>query len=496
VPDFLLALDQGTTSSRAVLFDAAGTVCGIEQEEFPQHYPQPGWVEHDPEDIWGSQVRAARRLLESHKITAAGIAAIGIANQRETTLLWERATGRPVANAIVWQDRRTAAHCEALRAAGYAPLFQERTGLPLDPYFSATKICWLLEHIPDLRQRAERGEIAFGTVDSFLLWRLSGGTVHATDVSNASRTLLFDIHRRTWDTEMLALLDIPPALLPEVRPSSQVYFECQKAPLGHAIPVAAVAGDQQAATFGQACWTPGMAKNTYGTGSFLLMNTGPEPATSRHGLLTTVAWDLGTGPTYALEGSMFVTGAAVQWLRDEMGLISRAAEIEPLAASVPANGGVYFVPAFAGLGAPYWDANARGTIVGLTRGTGKAHLARAVLESVCYQTCDVLEAIRADCGVPLQELRVDGGMAVNDLLLQMQADILGVTVVRPTVTETTALGAAYLAGLAAGVWRDRSEIQAQWRIDTTFHPRLPADTREAMLAGWRRAVERARDWAV
>ena len=495
MPEFILALDQGTTSSRAILFDAAGRVCGMEQAEYPQRYPHPGWVEHDPEDIWESQIDVALQLLEAQHVPASEIAAIGIANQRETVVLWERATGRTVANAIVWQDRRTAPLCDQLRADGHGPFFQIRTGLTLDPYFSATKICWLLDNVPYLRERAERGEIAAGTVDSFLLWRLSGGKLHATDVSNASRTLLFNIHKQCWDDQILELLNIPRIILPEVMPSSHVYGETYPDIFGAAIPLAGVAGDQQAATFGQACLKEGMAKNTYGTGSFLLVNTGDIARVSRHGLLTTIAWEIGGRITYALEGSIFATGAAVQWLRDEMQIIPTAADIEPLANSVPDNGGVYFVPAFTGLGAPYWDAYARGAIVGLTRGVGRAHLARAVLEAACFQTCDVLDAVRADCGLRPKELRVDGGMAVNDTLLQMQADILGTTVVRPAVTETTALGAAYLAGLGVGLWRDTSELIARWIVDTEFHPRFSADQRDALLAGWHRAVDRARDWA-
>jgi glycerol kinase len=493
--EFVLALDQGTTSSRAILFDRAGRVYGLEQQEYPQRYPQPAWVEHAPEDIWTSQIGVAEKLLRACNLTAADIAAIGITNQRETTLLWERATGRPVANAIVWQDRRTAPLCDALRAAGHAPLFQSRTGLTLDPYFSGTKVRWLLDNTPGLRARAERGEIAFGTVDTFLLWRLSGGAIHATDVSNASRTLLYNIFTGDWDDTILDILAIPRTILPEVKPSSHLYGETEAALFGGAIPLAGVAGDQQAATFGQACLTEGMVKNTYGTGSFLLMNTGETPHVSQNGLLTTIAWRLGDKVTYALEGSIFVTGAAVQWLRDELQIIGSAAEIESLAASVTDSGGVYFVPAFVGLGAPYWDAYARGTILGLTRGTGRAHLARAALEAACYQTCDVLEAMRADCGLEVAELRVDGGMTVNNMLLQMQADLLGTTVVRPAVTETTALGAAYLAGLEVGVWLGTAEITANWAVDAVFHPKISADERSARIAGWRRAVERARAWA-
>ena len=512
---YILALDQGTTSSRAMLFDAAGTVCGVEQQEFPQRYPQPGWVEHAPEDIWTSQSGVVSRLLRTRGVAAAQVVAIGITNQRETTVLWERKTGRPVANAIVWQDRRTASLCAELLAAGHGPQFRERTGLPLDPYFSGTKISWLLDNVPDLRSRAEAGEIAFGTVDSFLMWRLSGGAIHATDVSNASRTLVYNIITGDWDDELLAILRIPRALLPIVRPSSHIYGETAPALFGRAIPIAGVAGDQQAATFGQACHAPGTVKNTYGTGSFLLMNTGPTPCRSDNGLLTTIAWQLESARNtpnvtvksayldapklppvcYALEGSVFVTGAAVQWLRDELQIIRTSAEIEPLALSVPDNGGVFFVPAFTGLGTPYWDPHARGTIVGLTRGTGRAHLARATLESVCCQTTEVVQAMQSDSGIALRELRVDGGMTVNNTLMQMQADILGVPVVRPMVTETTALGAAYLAGLGVGFWQSLEQIAAQWVADTVFEPKVGQDQRNDMLQGWRRAVTRAREWA-
>ena len=506
--DFILALDQGTTSSRAMLFDAQGRVRGSQQQEYPQLYPHPAWVEHDPEAIWASQLGVAQALLRSQNLAARDIAAIGIANQRETTILWERATGRPVANAIVWQDRRTAPLCQSLREAGHEPTFRAKTGLPLDPYFSGTKIRWLLDNVPGLRARAEKGEIAFGTVDSFLLWRLTGGRVHATDVTNASRTLLLNILTGDWDDELLALLDIPRALLPEVRPSSALFGETDSPWFGGAIPISGIAGDQQAATFGQACHVPGMAKNTYGTGAFLLMNTGDKPCFSQHGLLTTLACPCDTDArtqgekgdknernpslAYALEGSVFVAGAAIQWLRDELQIISAAGEVEKLALSVPDNGGVWFVPAFTGLGAPYWDAEARGAIVGLTRGVGRAHIARAALESVCFQTRDVLEAMRADSGLALSELRVDGGMTVNNALLQMQADLLGTVVVRPKVTETTALGAAYLAGLGVGFWRGPDEIAAQWAVSAVFEPKMSANERETLYAGWKRAVERVR----
>ncbi len=492
---YILALDQGTTSSRAILFDRSGRVRGAAQQEFPQIYPQAAWVEHNPEDIWHSQLSVTQRVLREQGLTAAQVAGIGIANQRETTILWDRRTGQPVANAIVWQDRRTAALCERLKAEGLSALFRQKTGLPLDPYFSGTKILWMLENISGLRARAERGEIAFGTVDSFLLWRLTDGRVHATDVSNAARTLLFNIHTGDWDQELLAALKIPRVLLPEVRPCSALYGDTEAAHLGASVPIGGMAGDQQAAAFGQACLQPGMAKNTYGTGAFVLMNTGATARASENGLLTTVAWNLRGQTTYALEGSVFVAGAAVQWLRDALQIIGAAAEVEALAGSVEDSGGIYFVPAFVGLGTPHWDAYARGTILGLTRGAGRAHLARATLEAVCFQSRDVLEAMQADGGVAVSELRVDGGMTRNDLLMQIQADILGAPVVRPAVTETTALGAAYLAGLATGYWDSPEEIAAQWQVERVFTPQISEDARQARIAGWRRAVERARSWA-
>ena len=491
---YLLALDQGTTSSRALLFDEGAVLLGMAQEEHPQIYPEPGWVEHDPELLWQTQVRTARRVLAEHGICGREIAAIGISNQRETTLLWDRKSGRPLANAIVWQDRRTAPHCERLRGAGLESMVRDKTGLLLDPYFSATKLAWLLAHLPGARRRAERGELCFGTVDSYLLFRLTGGAVHATDVSNASRTLLFDIHTLAWDEDLLRLFEIPPALLPEVWPNSHLFGATEAGLFGAPIPIAGMAGDQQAATFGQACVTPGLVKNTYGTGSFLLMNTGEEPAASRARLLTTIAWQLGgkARPTYALEGSIFVTGAAVQWLRDALGLIRDAAETEVLARSIPDNDGVYLVPAFVGLGAPYWDPEARGILTGITRGTGRAHLARAVLEAACYQTRDVVLAMQADAGTPISELRVDGGMTRNDFFLQLQADLLGIPVVRPTLTETTALGAAYLAGLTVGVFESGEGIAARRRSGQRFEPALPSEQRDARYAGWRCAVAQAR----
>jgi glycerol kinase len=526
----ILALDQGTTSSRAICFGRDGRPVASAQRPFEQQFPSPGHVTHDPEQIWSSQLAVAQEVVR--RVGGADrIAAIGIANQRETTIVWDRATGEPIADAIVWQSRITAPACERLRAAGHEALFRARTGLPLDAYFSGPKVANILDAVPGARSRAERGELCFGTVDSFLLWRLTGGSqgtgdatarapIHATDVSNASRTLLFDIHRLAWDQELLDLVGVPASMLPEARPTSKLFGETAPELFGRPIPIMALAGDQQAATFGQACFEPGAAKNTYGTGAFLLLNTGPEPRDSAHGLLTTVGWQLGPGggagagaspaagspsgsasglaqpgtTTYALEGSVFSAGSAVQWLRDGLGIIESAADVEPLAASVDDSGGVYLVPAFTGLGAPHWDPNARGTIVGLTRGTGRAELARATLESIAFQVADVLDAMAADAGGRIDVLRVDGGAAANDLLLQLQADILGVPVERPVVTETTALGAAYLAGLAAGYWSGPGEIAANWALDRRFEPSMSADRRRSLRHGWQRAVERSRGW--
>ena len=491
----VLALDQGTTSSRAIVFGRDGLPQATAQQEFRQIFPHPGWVEHDPLEIWRTQRDTAALALASARLEGDSLAALGIANQRETTVLWERATGRPVAPAIVWQDRRTAAHCDALRQAGHEDLFSRRTGLVLDAYFSGTKLAWLLENVPGARAAAGRGELAFGTIDSWLLWQLTGGAVHATDASNASRTLLFDIHALDWSDELLDLLGIPRAVLPKVVPSSGVVGETRCDGLPRGIPIAGIAGDQQAALFGQACHRPGMAKNTYGTGCFLLMNTGDRPAASRHRLVSTVAWQRTGRTAYALEGSVFIAGAAIQWLRDGLGLIARASEVDALAASVPDTEGVFFVPALAGLGAPYWDARARGTIVGLTRGSTRAHLARATLEAIAFQSAELIEAMTADSGVTLTELRVDGGATASELLMQVQADLLGVPVVRPRVAETTALGAAYLAGLATGFWRDEAEIAALWQRDRAFEPQRPRDEGAGRMAQWRRAVERAREWA-
>ncbi len=492
MPRYVLALDQGTTSSRAIVFDRHGRTRAIGQQEFPQHYPQPGWVEHDPLDLWETTRLTALGALAQRNLTARDLAAIGLTNQRETTLLWDRRTGRPLHRAIVWQDRRTADVCARLKRRGLAPLFRRKTGLLLDPYFSGTKLAWLLDQVPDARRRAGRGELAFGTVDTWLLWQLTGGRVHATDIANASRTLLLNLRTGDWDDELLRLLRIPREVLPEVRGNSEVYGEVSAVPALRGVPISGMAGDQQAALFGQACWSPGMAKNTYGTGCFLLLNTGEKPVASRHNLLTTIAWRLGEKTEYALEGSVFIGGAVVQWLRDGLGLIARSADVEQLAASVPDNGGVYLVPAFAGLGAPHWDPAARGTLSGLTRGSTAAHVARAALESIAHQSADVLRAMEADCGRRLRELRVDGGATANALLMQFQADLLRVPVVRPRTTETTALGAAYLAGLAVGFWRDRAEIARQWSAEQVFHPQSSATAMRRLQAGWHRAIQRTR----
>ena len=491
----LLALDQGTTSSRAIVFDAAGGVCAMAQKELRQIYPQPGWVEHDPEEIWRDQLDVARQALAKADLQAQGIAAIGITNQRETTVLWERATGRPLHNALVWQDRRTAGACENLKAAGAETLVRGKTGLVLDPYFSATKLAWLLDRVPGARDRARRGELAFGTVDSWIAWNLSGSRLHVTDPSNASRTSLFGIHTGEWDAELLALFDIPRELLPRIVRSSALCGETTPDLFGAAVPIGGMAGDQQAALFGQACHGAGMAKNTYGTGCFLLMHTGDQAVASNNGLITTCAAQSGEALEYALEGSVFVGGAVVQWLRDGLGLIRSAADIEALAASVPDTGGVVFVPAFAGLGAPHWNPHVRGTLAGLTRGTTAAHIARAALEAIAFQSAELMQAMAADCGRPLAELRVDGGAAANNLLMQFQADLLGAPVVRPRILETTALGAAYLAGLGAGVWKNREEIASHWARERSFAPNLPQAAAAARMAEWQRAVRCALTFA-
>ncbi|MEW5863601.1 MAG: glycerol kinase GlpK [Pseudomonadota bacterium] len=499
---YVLALDQGTSSSRAIIFDETGAPVASAQREFRQWYPEPGWVEHDPDDLWQSARDCAREALRLSGLAARDIVACGITNQRETTLLWDRQSGEPLARAIVWQDRRTAPMCEELKGIGAESLVRERTGLVLDPYFSATKLAWLLDRIPGARARAERGELAFGTVDTWLVWKLSGTRTHVTDPSNASRTLLFNLHTGDWDPELLQLFDVPRAILPDVYPSSHAFGMLAPAVLGEAVPITGIAGDQQAALFGQGCHRRGMAKNTYGTGCFLLLHTGSRAVRSENGLLATAAAQVGraldardVARQYALEGSVFIGGAVVQWLRDELKFFSSSAEVEALAGEVLDSGGVVLVPAFAGLGAPHWDPRARGLIVGLTRGTSRAHLARAALESIAYQSADVLEAMQKDAGEALAELRVDGGAAANNMLMQFQADILGVPVVRPKVLETTALGAAYLAGLAVDVWKSPEEIVTHWRMDRRFEPRMSRDQAQHLLARWRAAVERARGWA-
>ena len=488
----ILALDQGTTSSRAILFDHAGSIVAVAQKEFPQIFPKPGWVEHNARDIWSTQVGVAAEVLGKADIGAADIAAIGITNQRETTVVWDRGTGEPICNAIVWQDRRTAGICDRLKARKLDRLIRRKTGLVIDAYFSATKVQWILANVKGARARAKAGELAFGTIDSWLVWNLTGGRVHITDVSNASRTMLLDIGSCEWDDELLALFGVPRSMLPEVKSSSEVYGVSTL--FGAPIPIAGIAGDQQAALFGQACTKPGMAKNTYGTGCFMLMNTGTKRIASKNNLLTTVAWRIGDRTEYALEGSIFIAGAVVQWLRDGLEFFRSAAEVEALAAGVEDSGGVYLVPAFAGLGAPHWDQYARGTIVGLTRGSTKAHIARAALDGIVLQVMDVLKAMEADSGIKLKELRVDGGASANDLLMQLQADLLNVPVIRPKVAETTALGAAYLAGLAVGFWKNQADIARQWQVDKRFKPAMKPAARTRIAKGWQRALSRARAW--
>jgi glycerol kinase len=489
---YILSLDQGTTSSRAILFDKAGSIVAVAQKEFRQIFPKPGWVEHDPREIWSTQAGVAAEVLTRANAGAADVAAIGITNQRETTIVWDRKTGEPIHNAIVWQDRRTASICDRLRSRKLDRMITRKTGLIVDAYFSATKVQWILENVKGARAKAKAGALAFGTVDTWLVWNLTGGKVHVTDASNASRTMMYDINKGDWDDELLKLFGVPRSMLPEVRSSSEVYGESKL--LGTPIAIAGIAGDQQAALFGQACIKPGMAKNTYGTGCFMLMNTGTKRIASKNNLLTTVAWRIGGKTEYALEGSIFIAGAVVQWLRDGLEFFRSAAEIEALAAGVEDTGGVYLVPAFAGLGAPHWDQYARGTIVGITRGTTKAHLARAALEGIVLQVRDVLKAMEADAGIKLKELRVDGGASANDLLMQMQADLLNVPVVRPKVTETTALGAAYLAGLAVGYWKSREDIARQWQVDRRFQPAMKSPTRTRITEGWERALHRAKAW--
>jgi len=494
MPKFILALDQGTTSSRAIVFGHDGQIVASAQQEFEQIYPAPGHVEHDPEAIWSSQLAVAQQALKSAKLTTADVAAIGITNQRETAVLWERDTGKPVANAIVWQSRVSAGICDRLKADGFEATFREKTGLVVDAYFSGTKIKHLLDTVDGLRARAEKGEILFGTVDSYLIWRLTGGKTHVTDVTNASRTLIYNIHTLQWDDELLKILDIPRAMLPEVRSSSEVYAQTAPDLFGCAIPIAGIAGDQQAATFGQACFDVGTAKNTYGTGCFVLLNTGNKPVPSKHGLLTTIGWGINNEITYCLEGAIFVAGAVVQWMRDGLKVIENSSDIEKLAATVSDSGGVYLVPAFVGLGAPHWDPYARGTIVGITRGTEIGHIARAALDSMAYQTRDVLDAMQKDAGVKLTDLKVDGGAAVNNALMQFQADTLGVNVQRPVVAETTALGAAYLAGLAVGYWADTQDVTNNWALDREFTPSQPNTDRDRTYAQWQKAVKRSLDW--
>ena len=487
----VLALDQGTTSSRAIVFDHDGSIRAVEQKEFRQIFPQSGWVEHDANEIWQTELETARAVLAKAGLGAGDIAGIGITNQRETTVIWDRKTGEPIHNAIVWQDRRTAEFCDGLKAAGHTELIQKRTGLVIDAYFSGSKVRWLLDNVPGARARAERGQLAFGTIDSWLVWKLTNGARHIIDPTNASRTMFYNL-RGEWDDELLTILGVPRALLPEVRSSSEVYGETTV--LGGPIKIAGIAGDQQAALFGQNCYEPGMAKNTYGTGCFMLMNIGTEPRISRNRLLTTVAWRIGAQTEYALEGSVFIGGAVVQWLRDGLGIIKSSAEVEKLAATVPSSGGVYLVPAFAGLGAPLWDQYARGTITGITRGTTAAHIARAALDGIAFQVADVLEVMKDDSGIAMSALRVDGGASANDMLMQFQADILQAPVVRPKVIETTALGAAYLAGLATGFWKDRSELSSSWQVDRAFEPQMSADKAAHRRGRWKQALSRARDW--
>lgn len=492
---YIMALDQGTTSSRAILFDKAGAIISVAQKEFTQNFPQPGWVEHDPAEIWSSQIGVATEAIAKAGLEGGHIAAIGITNQRETTIVWDRETGKPVHNAIVWQDRRTADYCDSLKAAGHEKMIREKTGLVIDAYFSGTKVKWILDHVPGARERANQGKLAFGTVDAWLVWNLTHGAAHVTDITNASRTMLFNIHTQQWDPELLQLLDIPASILPAVKESSEVVGETAAGVFAAQIPISGIAGDQHAALFGQMCTAPGMVKNTYGTGCFMLMNIGSKPIISQNNLLTTVAWKVNGQVQYALEGSIFIAGAIVQWLRDGLGIIRSSSEVEALAANTAANEGVYLVPAFAGLGAPHWEQHARGTLVGMTRGTTAAHIARAALESIAYQTMEVLKAMEADANISIKELRVDGGATGNNLLMQFQADILHTKVVRPRITETTAMGAAYLAGLAVGYWKDLEEIGSQWQIDKCFTPDGDQNNREEWISGWNKAVKAAKSWA-
>lgn len=487
---YILALDQGTSSSRAIVFDHEGRICATAQKEFPQHFPKPGWVEHDPKDIWSSEASVIAEAITSMGINGLNIAGIGITNQRETTIVWDSETGEPVYNAIVWQDRRTSEYCDSLKEQNLTGFIREKTGLIIDAYFSATKIRWILENVPGARARAEAGKLRFGTVDTWLLWNLTRGECHMTDVSNASRTMLFNIHTLNWDEDLMKLFGIPMSMLPEVHSSSEIYGYTKTTIFAHKVPVAGIAGDQQAALFGQMCTTPGSVKNTYGTGCFLLMNSGTKPITSSHNLLTTIAWKIGDTVNYALEGSIFVGGSVVQWLRDGLGIIKSSSEIESLAMTVPDNGGVYFVPALTGLGAPYWDQYAKGTICGLTRGTTAAHIARAALEGIAFETMDIVNAMEHDAGIKLAELKVDGGASRNNLMMQFQADILGTKVIRPKVTETTAMGACYLAGLATGYWDSLDDIKRQWNADKVFEPLAPAEKVLKLKEGWANAIGR------
>ena len=495
MPKYIMALDSGTTSNRCILFNTAGEVCSVAQKEFTQVFPRPGWVEHDAEEIFSTQLEVAKQALANAGAQSADIAAIGITNQRETTVVWNRHTGQPVYNAIVWQCRRTAPYCDELKEQGLVDTIREKTGLVIDPYFSGTKIRWILQNVPGAREQAEKGELLFGTVETWLIWKLTGGKVHVTDYSNASRTMLFNINTLTWDEEILKLMDIPPSMLPEAKPSSCVYGTTAARFFGGPIPIAGAAGDQQAALFGQACFAPGESKVTYGTGAFLLMNTGEKPIFSKNGLVTTIAWGLGGKVTYALEGSIFVAGAAIQWLRDELRFIESAADSEYLARKVPDTNGCYVVPAFTGLGAPHWDAYARGAVLGLTRGVNKYHIVRATLDSIAYQTGDVLTAMEADSGIPLSELKVDGGAAANGYLVQAQADLSNAPVLRPVCVETTAMGAAYLAGLAVGYWKDLEDVRANWAVDRRFEPNIPEEERIQRLTGWKKAVKCCEGWA-
>ena len=492
---YILALDQGTTSSRSIVFDQQGNIISVAQKEFKQIFPQPGWVEHDADEIWGTQFGTMAEAVAKANITMKQVAGIGITNQRETTVVWERSTGKPIYHAIVWQDRRTAVYCDELKAEGHASLIQQKTGLVIDAYFSATKLKWILDNVSGARTRAAKGDLAFGTIDSWLVWKLSGGNIHVTDVTNASRTMLLDIHTCQWDDELLTLFDIPKSVLPDVKASSKIYGTTGNVVREIKIPIAGIAGDQQAALFGQMCTQPGMVKNTYGTGCFMLMNTGTNAIESKNNLLTTIAWQIDDKTEYALEGSVFIAGAVVQWLRDGLKMIHSSAEVEALAATVIDAGGVYMVPAFAGLGTPHWNPHARGSIFGLTRGSNNAHIARAAINSIAYQTYDVLKAMEADAGISIAELRVDGGATINNSLMQFQSDILNTKVIRPEITETTALGAAYLAGLAVGYWKNISEIQKQWQVEKEFSPSMNDEERMKLVDGWQRAVKAAITWA-